>query len=107
MNVNEFIMELGSVVSGIQEEVQIKAEEDADLGANVAGVVVDACNNGGLVDAVHDVDLQGVQVGQDLIALGTGVFGNIPLMLPVSTSSNQSSTSSVWISPHMSLLHLV
>lgn len=40
---------------------------------------------GGLVDAVHDVDLQGVQVRQDLVALGTGVFGNIPLMLPVST----------------------
>lgn len=46
--------------------------------------LVDASNDGGLVDAVHDVDLQGVQVWQDLIALGTGVFRNIPL-LPVST----------------------
>lgn len=45
---------------------------------------MDASNDGGLVDAVHDVDLQGVQVWQDLIALGTGVFRNIPL-LPVST----------------------
>lgn len=52
---------------------------------DVAAVVVDAYDDGGLVDAVHDVDLQGVQVRQDLIALGTGVFGNIPLMLPVST----------------------
>ncbi len=51
----------------------------------MAAVVVDAFNDGGLVDAVHDVDLQGVQVWQDLVALGTGVFGNVPLMLPVST----------------------
>lgn len=50
-----------------------------------AAVAVNACTDGGLVDAVHDVDLQGVQVWQDLVALGTGVFGNIPLMLPISS----------------------
>lgn len=43
------------------------------------------CCGAGLVDAVHDVDLQGVQVRKDLVTLGTGVFGNIPLMLPVGT----------------------
>lgn len=36
-----------------------------------------------LDDAVHDVDLQGVQVWQDFVALWTGVFRNIPLMGPV------------------------
>lgn len=41
--------------------------------------------DGGLVDAVHDVDLQGVQVGQDLVALGAGVLRNVPLLLPVGT----------------------
>lgn len=42
-------------------------------------MLVDGC----LVNAVHDVDLQRVQVRHDLVALGTGVFGNVPLMLPV------------------------
>lgn len=43
------------------------------------------CCDARLVDAVHDVDLQGVQVWKDLITLGTRVLRDIPLMLPVST----------------------
>lgn len=46
---------------------------------------MNAYNDGGLVDAVHDVDLEGVQVRQDLVALGTGMLRNVPVMLPVST----------------------
>lgn len=52
--------------------------------ANVAAVVGGVYTDGRLVDAVHDVNLQRVQVRQDLVALGTGVFGNVSL-LPVST----------------------
>lgn len=61
-------------------------------------IVVEACNGGFLDDAVHDVDLQGVQVWQDLIALWTGVFGNIPLMMPVSSweSETQIITWTCW-----------
>lgn len=40
--------------------------------------------DGGLVDAVHDVDLQGVQVWEDLTALRAGVFGNV-VLVPLST----------------------
>lgn len=43
------------------------------------------CCDARLVDAVHDVDLQGVQVWKDLITLGARVLRDIPLMLPVST----------------------
>lgn len=43
------------------------------------------CCDARLVDAVHDVDLQGVQVWKDLITLGTRMLRDIPLMLPVST----------------------
>lgn len=32
------------------------------------------------VDAVHDVNLQRVQVWQDLTTFGTGVFGDVPLL---------------------------
>lgn len=61
----------------IERKTQIKVQPT---------VVLKAYNDGGgLVDAVHDMDLQRVQVWQDLIALGTGVFGNVALMLPVST----------------------
>lgn len=65
--------------------MQVKAEEDSRSSANVAAAVVAVVyTDGGLVDAVHDVDLQRVQVWQDLVALGAGVFGNVSL-LPVST----------------------
>lgn len=37
----------------------------------------------GLVDAVHDVNLQSVQIREDLITLGTGVFRNAHRILPV------------------------
>lgn len=49
-----------------------------------------------LVDAVHDVDLQRVQVWQDLIALGTSMFGNVPLVLPVSSWRSNITTWMCW-----------
>lgn len=53
----------------------MRAEEDSGEGAP---------GEEGLVDAVHDVDLQGVQVWKDLVAFGAGVFGNVALV-PFST----------------------
>ena len=35
------------------------------------------CLSAGSDDAVHDVDLQGVEVGEDFVALRTGVFRNV------------------------------
>lgn len=35
-------------------------------------------------DAVHDVDLQGVEVGEDFVTLGTGVLWDVHLLLPIS-----------------------
>lgn len=44
----------------------------------------------GLVDAVHDVNLQRVQIREDRVTLGTGVFGNAPLILPVGSYGSRS-----------------
>lgn len=52
----------------------MRAEEDSE----------GAPGEEGLVDAVHDVDLQGVQVWKDLVAFGAGVFRNVALV-PVGT----------------------
>lgn len=68
----------------------MKAEEDSN-----AAIVVGAYGDGGLVDAVHDVDLQGVQVWKDLAALRAGVFGNV-VLVPVGTSSYETGIRSVW-----------
>ena len=38
----------------------------------------------GSYDAIHDVDLQTVQVGQVDVTLGTDVLRNVHLLLPVS-----------------------
>lgn len=73
-------------MSGIRQRKQRKTQIN---GADAATPVVKPAGDRGLVDAVHDVDLQGVQVRQDLVALGAGVFRDVPLMLPVSTYKGQ------------------
>lgn len=73
-------MNLWSARTAYREEVQPIAEEDSDWGGEESHFFVAGVQGVSLVNAVHYVNLQRIQVWQDLTTFGAGVFGDVALL---------------------------